>query len=218
MPSYRSSSPLMLALLFGVALPLALPNAAAAKKSPACKRLYAQIKKLGVLERTAENPMTSGQKAERARIDATEIRAKVQTRLGTCNWVAILAAAPALRPMLGAAAGAEKGVLGKAMLALELRIRTLLPDDSLCHVANRGGKASRKASKCFNRQDKGADKANLKRFGVGWCKRLKIGRTSKNAGIEMNAIASMFESEGMPSELPAKVVAHWVQTFCPKMQ
>lgn len=201
-----------------LSLALALPSVSTARRSPKCKKLMGKIKRLGVHKRKARDSMSSARKASKHSDKAASLQGDVTSSLGDCNWISVLTSLPELKPVLGSAAGAGVAAVGRAMLVLELGIRGILPDDNLCHVAQRGGKGVPRGGRCFSTQDSGVSRANLQRLARGWCKRLKIGRTSRSAGIELNEIARLFESPGMPPELPTRVVEHWVRMHCPKLQ
>ena len=206
--------------LFVLALLCAVPTVrdVQAAPSPECKRLFKTIQQLGVQQRAARNPLASASKVSRAEGKVEKLLGAARRNADACDWSARLHGIPELQPLADAGRQLGAKAFGRAVIHVEVGIRSLLPDDNVCHVAIRTGKASRKSDRCFKAQDDGVTRPNLTRLAKGWCRRAKAGRTSRAASIELNKLARLFESADLPSHVASQIVEHWEAMYCPGVE
>lgn len=204
----------MLVLLFAGPL---IPGSASAN----CKKAMKALNALGKAERSSRDGLSSARKASKAADSAGRHRATLMANLSSCDWPSRLSSVPALRPYIAEARAAGAGTpeykaLTESWVTLEVGIRSMLPDDPICHIAARKAGGSKGMRKCFSGQSKGATQANLKRIAKGLCMTRKGGSAAQK-GKEMNTVAKLFETHGLPGQFVESLVDGMAQVHCPKV-
>ena len=176
---------------------------------------------LGKAERTSRDTLSNSRKASKAADAAARHRATLMANMANCDWPARLSPIPALRLYVAEARADGKGspeykALTESWVRLEVGIRSMLPDDPICHIAARKAGGSKGMRKCFSGQDKGATQANLKRIAKGLCMTRKGGSAAQK-GKEMNTVAKLFEARGLPGQFVESIVDGMAEIHCPKV-